>query len=191
MWAFWIACGLLVIGGVAPMLAGAGSPNRLSGVIIPFGIAAAAMAANALMYHQGRPLAAGLYFVAGLATVYGILSMLAVPLRLSVVGTCSVGQVTCPGGFEQQMTVAENTGLTVAIALGMTSILIGFFGLLMYFRSLGIQRPAAPARAWPERPPAKDEPAASAEPVAPKPRPRRPRKPRPPISPEAEPPATS
>ena len=37
---------------------------------------------------RGRSLAATLYFVAGLAIVYGILAMVAVPLRLAVVGTC-------------------------------------------------------------------------------------------------------
>jgi len=165
MWAFWIACFLLIIGGVAPILFGGGTSSRLSGVIIPFGIAAAAMGANALMYHQGRPLAAGLYFVAGISTVYGILSLLAVPLRLAVVGTCPAGVVTCPGGFEQQMTVGENTGLSVALALGLTSILIGFLGLLMFYRSLGVRRPSAPVRTWPDRPPSA-EAAPAAAPVA-------------------------
>ena len=162
MWAFWIACFLLIIGGVAPILFGGGTSSRLGGVVIPFGIAAAAMGANALMYHQGRPLAAGLYFVSGISTVYGILSMLAVPLRLAVVGTCPAGVASCPGGFEQQLTVGENTGLTVALALGLTSILVGFLGLLMFYRSQGPRRASAPARVWPDAPPAPLKPVETA-----------------------------
>src|SRR2546425_4755543 len=77
MWAFWIAAGLALTGGLAPLLLGTG--GRVSGVIIPFAVAAAAMAVNALMYRQGKPLAAVLYFIAGLAIVYGLLSALAVP----------------------------------------------------------------------------------------------------------------
>ncbi len=170
MWAFWIACFLLIIGGVAPILFGGGTSSRLGGVIIPFGIAAAAMGANALMYHQGRPLAAGLYFVSGISTVYGILSMLAVPLRLAVVGTCPAGVASCPGGFEQQLTVGENTGLTVALALGLTSILVGFLGLLMFYRSQGPRRSSAPARVWPDSAPAPVKPSEPA-PAKPKPEP--------------------
>lgn len=174
MWAFWLACFLLVIGGAAPILFGGGTGSRVGGVIIPFGIAAAASGANALMYHQGRPLAAGLYFVTGISTVYGILSMLAVPLRLAVVGTCPAGVVTCGAGFEQQLTVGENTGMTLAIALGLTSILVGFLGLLMFYRSRGPRRSAAPAHIWPDSPPAPVkpvEPAPSKPEPAPKPRP--------------------
>src|SRR2546428_6169329 len=52
----------------------------------PYGSAVVAFAVNALKYQQGRPLAVALYFIAGMAIVYGILAMLAVPIRLAVVG---------------------------------------------------------------------------------------------------------
>lgn len=135
LWSFWIACGLSVTGGIAPLLLAAGGRNRLSGIVIPFGVAAVAMGVNALMYHQGRPLATALYFVASIALVYGMLSMIAVPLRLAVLGTCSSNAaLTCPPGAELPLSSGENSGLAIGIAMGVIAILVGFFGLLMLFR---------------------------------------------------------
>ena len=84
MWAFGIAAGLAVIGALAPLAFTVGGHTRISGVAIPFGVAAVALAINAVTYHQGRTVAVAVYFVAGLAVVYGILAMLAVPLRIGV-----------------------------------------------------------------------------------------------------------
>jgi hypothetical protein len=135
LWSFWIACGLSVTGGIAPLLLAAGGRNRIAGVVIPFGVAAVAMGLNALMYHQGRPLATGLYFVGSLALVYGMLSMMAVPLRLAVLGTCSSSAIlACPPGSELPLSTGENSGLAIGIAMGTIAILVGFFGLLMLFR---------------------------------------------------------
>jgi hypothetical protein len=135
LWSFWIACGLAATGGLAPLLLAAGGTNRIAGVAIPFGVAAVALAVDALMYHQGRPLATALYFLAGIALVYGMLSMIAVPLRLAVLGTCSSTlAVVCPPGSERPLTSGENSGLAIGIALGTIAILVGFFGLLMLFR---------------------------------------------------------
>ncbi len=162
MWAFWIACGLAVTGAVLPLLLGAGTSSRISGVAIPFAVAAVAFAVNALMYHQGRPLAALLYFISGLAIVYGVLAMLAVPLRLAVVGTCPPTQATCPANFERGLTVAENAGISIAVAMGLLAILTGFFGLLMLYRRRAPTAATHAAPMWPERPPE----AAAAEPAA-------------------------
>ncbi|MEA2643726.1 MAG: hypothetical protein QOG08_752 [Chloroflexota bacterium] len=135
LWSFWIACGLSVTGGIAPLLLAAGGPNRIAGVVIPFGVAAVAFGANALMYHQGRPLATGLYFIGSIALVYGMLSMIAVPLRLAVLGTCSsAAGLACPPGSELPLSTGENSGLAIGIAMGTIAILVGFFGLLMLFR---------------------------------------------------------
>jgi hypothetical protein len=135
LWSFWIACGLSVTGGIAPLLLAAGGPNRVAGVVVPFGVAAVAMGANALMYHQGRPLATGLYFIGSIALVYGMLSMIAVPLRLAVLGTCSTAAaLVCPPGSELPLSTGENSGLAIGIAMGTIAILVGFFGLLMLFR---------------------------------------------------------
>jgi hypothetical protein len=134
LWSFWLACGLAATGGIAPLLLAAGGPNRIAGAVIPFAVAAIAMAANALTYHQGRPLATALYFVAGIALVYGMLSIIAVPLRLAVVGTCPPAPAICPAGFERPFTTGEGSGLAIGIAMGTLAILVGFFGLLMLFR---------------------------------------------------------
>jgi len=92
------------------------------------------MAAAALMYKRGRPLATALYFVAGIALVYGMLSMIAVPLRLAVLGTCDPAPAVCAAGFERPLSGGENSGLAIGIAMGTLAILVGFFGLLMLFR---------------------------------------------------------
>lgn len=162
MWAFMIAAALLIIGGFAPLAFGAGGTNRLAGVIIPFAVGAAAMGLNAFMSHQSRPLAAGLYFIAGIAITYGILALLAVPLRLAVVGTCPPGS-HCPIGFESGLTANETSGLSIAVALGIVAVLTGFFGLLVTYRRRPTQ-PSGSAKAWPDRPP---EPAPAPKPAAP------------------------
>ena len=175
MWAFWFATGLLLIGGVAPLLFGAGASSRIAGVIIPFGVAAAANAVNALMYHQGRSLAATLYFISGIAVVYGILAMLAVPLRLAVIGTCPPAPAPCAAGYEQALSSGETNGLTIAVAMGIIAILTGFFGLTMIYRRR--PKPASkPASGWPAKPP---EPVAAPKPAAePAPAPEAPMAPR-------------
>lgn len=134
LWSFWIACGLAVTGGILPLLLAAGGTNRIAGSALPFGIAAMALAVAALMYKRGRPLATALYFVAGIALVYGMLSMIAVPLRLAVLGTCDPAPAVCAVGFERPLSGGENSGLAIGIAMGTLAILVGFFGLLMLFR---------------------------------------------------------
>jgi len=184
LWSFWLSCGLAVTGGIAPLLLAAGGTNRIGGAVIPFGIAAGAMAACALLYDRGRPLATSLYFLAGIALVYGMLSMIAVPLRLAVLGTCPAPPTACPGGFEQALTTGENSGLAIGIAMGTLSILVGFFGLLMLYR-IRTQLPAAPpptrsvvpVRVTPPvvaAPPPKAEPESAAAVVAPPPEPEAP-----------------
>src|SRR6267143_5077044 len=134
LWSFWVASGLAVTGGILPLLLTAGGSNRIAAAALPFGIAAMAMAAAALMYKRGRPLATALYFVAGIALVYGMLSMIAVPLRLAVLGTCDPAPAVCAAGFERPLSSGENRGLAIGIAMGTLAILVGFFGLLMLFR---------------------------------------------------------
>lgn len=153
MWAFWIACGLAVIGAVLPLLLGVGSSSRMGGGAIPFAVAAVAFAANALIYHQGRPLAAILYFVAGLAIVYGVLAVLAVPLRLAVVGTCPPALASCPSNFERGLSANENAGLSIAVAMGVLAVLTGFFGLLMLYRRRGPATVTHATPTWPQRAP--------------------------------------
>jgi hypothetical protein len=140
LWSFWIAAGLAVTGGLGPLLLAAGGPNRIGGVIVPYAVAAAALAVDALMYRQGRPLATLLYFVAGVAIVYGMLMMLATPLRLAVVGSCQPPPSACSAGLELPWSAGESNGFAFAVAVGVVSIVVGFFGLFMLFR----RRPKPP-----------------------------------------------
>src|SRR6266851_9634366 len=165
MWAFWIAAALTAIGAVDPLSFSIGAHSRVQGVIIPFGVAAVALGINAVMYHQGRALAATLYFIAGLAIVYGILAMVAVPLRLAVVGTCPPEPATCPLGFEPPMTSAENSGLALASFCGVLTIFVGFYGLLMLYRRLGGGTRPRRGLLWPAKPPTPPAPAIQVAPA--------------------------
>src|SRR5258708_7452096 len=173
LWSFWIACGLAITGGILPLLLGAGGTNRIAGAAIPFGVAAMALAAAALLYQRGRPLATALYFIAGMALVYGMLTMIAVPLRLAVIGTCDPAPAICPAGFERPITGGEDSGLAIGVAMGTLAILVGFFGLLMLFRirpQTATPPPVRREKPWvPPDGPAPSPPAAepSAEPAAP------------------------
>lgn len=165
VWAFWVACALVAVGGAVPGLL-AGTSGRISAVIIPFWVAAIALGACGLLQHRGRGAVTVLYFVAGLAVVYGILAMLAVPLRLAVIGTCPPPPAHCAAGFEPSMTEAESTGFGFAIGMGVVGILVGFFGLVViYRRARRLNAPPA-ATTPPVRriPPVRTKPA---EPAAP------------------------
>jgi hypothetical protein len=96
--------------------------------------------------------------------VYGILAMVAVPLRLAVVGTCPPAPASCPLGYEQPMTSAENSGLALASFCGVLAIFVGFYGLLMLYRRLGV-RPLQRSL-WPAKPPAQPAPAPQVAPAA-------------------------
>jgi hypothetical protein len=133
IWAFWLACGLAVLAGIAPLAFGGGS-SRLGGVVFPFALAAIGLGACALLYKQGRPITAVLYFLASLTIVYGILAMLALPLRLSVLGTCPPAPSACAPGLERPLTSEESTALGFAVGIGIVAILTGFFGLVTLYR---------------------------------------------------------
>jgi hypothetical protein len=148
--AFWVAAALAALGGVAPLLLAIGQPSRISAVFFPFAAATVAMAAVALFYRRGRPLSALVYFLGGLAITYGLLLALAVPMRLAVTGACPPAPQECAAGFELQLTAQETTGLTIAVAFGIMSLLAGFLGLSVLYRQ---RAPAAPPTVWPTRPP--------------------------------------
>lgn len=145
VWAFWAAGALAAIGGVSPILF-AGFSGRLSGVVIPFWIAAVGFAACGFVYQQGRTVASILYFVAGLAVVFGLLAILSLPLRLAVLGTCPAAPAPCTTGLPRPLTFAENNGLDAAAVLGILAIFVGFFGLAVFYR-----RPPVPVYTPPQR----------------------------------------
>ena len=149
VWAFWIAAALAAVGGLAPAVF-AGFSSRINGAIIPFWIAAIALGACARYYDRGRPLVTGLYFIAGLAIVYGFLQMLSLPLRLTMVGTCPPAPAHCLPGLEQPMTEGETTGFWFAIGMGVVAIFVGYFGLYTAIRRRApATAPAPPVRSIP------------------------------------------
>jgi len=159
-----------------------GGSNRISGVVFPFALAAIALGACAVFYQQGRPVTTALYFVASLAIVYGILALVAVPLRLAVIGTCPPAPAQCALGLERPLTGAEDTALAFAIGMGIVAILTGFFALVMLYRRHSVIPPTAPpvrgmdpvdtsAAAETGAPPAMSKPTVAPEPVAAEPKP--------------------
>jgi hypothetical protein len=153
--AFWVAAGLAAIGGVAPLLVGIGHTNRIGAVLFPFAAATVAMAAVALFYRHGRSLSALVYFLGGLAIAYGLLLVLAVPMRLAVTGSCPPAPQSCTSGFEMQLTAQESTGLSIAVAFGILALLAGFVGLTILYRQ---KAPAARPAVWPTLPPKRPAP---------------------------------
>jgi len=149
LWAFWSACALAVAGAVSPYVLSGGS-DRVNGALIPFALAAVAFAASALIHQPARPVAVALYFFASLAIVYGILVMLALPMRLAVLGTCP-GPGPCPLGLERAITSTETTALSFGIGLGIVAILAGFIGLRMEYRLYRKPPQAAPPSTPPVR----------------------------------------
>jgi hypothetical protein len=160
IWSFWAAAAFVALGGAIPFLIG-GSSSRIANVFIPFAIAALAFAACALVHEQGRVITSAIYLLAGLAIVYGFLTMFALPLQLAILGTCPIPPQPCPSGLPHPLTVAENTGIGAAAAFGIAALFIGFFGLVVVYR-----RSVAPA---PAKPPVRSIPAVAPRPVNPAP----------------------
>jgi hypothetical protein len=163
VWSFWLAAALALIAGIVPVVV-AGTSSRIATVWIPMAVAALALAGCAMLHNSGRTIAAGLYFIAGLAIVYGILTMLSVPLRLAVVGTCPATLGHCPIGYEQPLTGGESTGLAFGTGIGIVALFTGFFGLLTMYRAARVPYSSPPPTRQAEPPPGPQP--ASAEPAA-------------------------
>jgi hypothetical protein len=158
--AFWLASGLAAAGGVAPLVIALGT-NRITGVVLPFAVAAIVFAACARLYDRGRSLTALIDFIGNLAIVYGILALLAVPLRLAVTGECPAAPAACTSGLERPLTEAESAGLGLAIGIGIVAILTGFFGLVVLYQH---RVDAGPPPAQPATPPVRRIPPVGATP---------------------------
>jgi len=148
--AFWVAAALAAVGGVDPLLVAIGHTNRIGAVLFPYAAATVAMAVVALFYRHGRSLSALVYFLGGLAIAYGLLLVLAVPMRLAVTGSCPPAPQSCSSGFEMQLTSQESTGLSLAVAFGILALLAGFVGLATLYRQ---KAPVARPAVWPTLPP--------------------------------------
>jgi hypothetical protein len=157
IWSFWLAAGITLLGGLLPFVFG-GTSSRLSGVILPFAVGAAGFAACALMNTQSRLVVAIIYFVAGLAIVYGLMSMFSLPVRLAALGSCPVAPQPCTTGLPRALSDAENNGLGSAAALGIAALFVGFFGLVTLYRQTALPQFVPPVRKIPPMPPAPASP---------------------------------
>jgi hypothetical protein len=157
IWSFWLAAGIALVGGALPFVFG-GTSSRLSGVILPFAVGAAGFAACALMNTQNRLVVAIIYFVAGLAIVYGLMSMFSLPVRLAALGSCPVAPQPCTTGLPRALSDSENNGLGAAAAFGLAALFVGFFGLVTLYRQLAAPHLAPPVRTIPPMPPAPASP---------------------------------
>lgn len=194
LWSFWVACGLAATGAIAAIALAPGDLGRALGVAIPFGIAAVVLGIMAMTYPRGKSWATGLYILAWIAVVYGILRMIAVPLQQAVIGACPVSVAVCAPGLSRPFGPGETAAIAVGIITGALALQVGLFGLRAIYRSARKYGPATyattpPTRVIPTRteritPPAEPEPVAaqpdSAADPAPVPvsAPRRARKPR-------------
>ncbi len=167
-WSFWAAGAIAFVGGLLPLLIG-GTSSRVGTVAIPFTIAAAAFAGCGFVYKQGRTATAILYFVAGLAIVYGLLAMFSVPLQLAALGSCAAPPAPCTGGLGRPLTLGENTGMGFGTGFGVAALFVGFFGLMVVFRRTAVAPPTPPVRKIPPVTPTPEKPAPA--PVAAKPEP--------------------
>jgi hypothetical protein len=153
IWSFWLAAGITLLGGLLPFVFG-GTSSRLSGVILPFAVGAAGFAACALMNTQSRLVVAIIYFLAGLAIVYGLMSMFSLPVRLAALGSCPVAPQPCTTGLPRALSDAENNGIGSAAAFGIAALFVGFFGLVTLYRQTALPRFVPPVRKIPPMPPA-------------------------------------
>lgn len=125
MYLLWGACGLSILAALAVVLLPlGGTANRIYGVAIAFGLAAAAVAALALAAQIDRVLSLILYGLTALALTYGLMSLASLPLRLAVLGTCPPAPAACPSGFEPEMTGGETLGVEAGITLAILALLL-------------------------------------------------------------------
>jgi hypothetical protein len=136
-----------------PLVLG-GSSSRLVGAVIPFTIGAIGFAATALLHNQSRAPVAILYFLAGLAIVYGLMSMVSLPIRLAALGSCPAAPAPCTSGLPRVLSAGENNGMGAAAAFGLVSLFVGFFGLVTIYRRHAPAPFTPPARKIPPMPPA-------------------------------------
>ena len=153
IWSFWLAAGIALVGGLLPFVFG-GTSSRLTGVILPFAVGAAGFAACALLNTQSRLVVAIIYFLAGLAIVYGLMSMFSLPVRLAALGSCPVPPQPCTTGLPRALSDAENNGIGAAAAFGIAALFVGFFGLVTLYRRTAVPQFVPPVRKIPPMPPA-------------------------------------
>jgi hypothetical protein len=125
-WCTWAAGAFAAAGAVVAIAPPAGGTNRVLGVALPFAVAAAVLAANALISLRVAWLGGLLYAAASLAILYGMILALSVPVRLAVEGICPPAAASCPLGFERPASSAEIFAVYAATACGAFALALTF-----------------------------------------------------------------
>jgi hypothetical protein len=133
IWSLWLAAAIVFVGGLTPLFFG-GTSSRVATVIVPFSVGAVGLAVCALLHNQSRTTVAIVYFLAGLAIVYGLLSIFSLPVRLAALGACPIAPDPCASGLPRALSDGENTGLGSAAAFGIVGLMVGFLGLATLYR---------------------------------------------------------
>jgi hypothetical protein len=169
----WIAAALAIVAAVGPLLFAAGGSNRVSLAIVPFAVAAAALAVNAVTHRQSGWLSALLYAVAVLALLYAVVLVLSVPLRLSIQGSCEPAPQPCPLGFDRPLTAGESNGIYAAVISGGLALLFTFTAVELQYlrRPLLLNRSTTATAAPPAPAPPKPMPMPAHPATTPKPSP--------------------
>ncbi len=135
----WVACGVLLLGALAALVVPRGGDNRIAPAALPFVFGAAALVVQALKPNNLdvviRSWATALLFAAAaLAATYGVMVVAAVPLRLSIEGTCPPALATCPLGFARPLSSGENLALEITVVGGVIALLLIFVALEVHYR---------------------------------------------------------
>jgi hypothetical protein len=125
-WCTWAAATLAAAGCVVAIVVPGGGSNRVLAAALPLAIGAAALVAAALTSLRVGWLGGLLYAAASLATLYGMVLALVLPLRLSVEGTCPPAPASCPLGFERPATSAESFAVYAIAACGALAVVLTF-----------------------------------------------------------------
>lgn len=125
-WLTWLAAGAAIVAALVAALLPLGGINRVSGVAVPYGIAAIALLGNGFIWRRSTWGGVGLFALASLALAYAVVLALSVPLRLAVEGTCPLDASTCPLGFEYPMRAAENAAVYACTTLGALDLVLVF-----------------------------------------------------------------
>ncbi|HUY73358.1 MAG TPA: hypothetical protein VMW11_02485 [Candidatus Dormibacteraeota bacterium] len=125
-WCTWAACALAVGAAAVAVVVPGGMSSRVHGVVLPLGVAAAALAASAITSGRSAWLGAFLDAAATLAVLYEMILAASLPVRLAIEGTCPPSTASCPLGFERPATEVEMFAVYSAVIAGAVSLLLIF-----------------------------------------------------------------
>ncbi len=120
---------VVLLGAAAVIYPSIGGHDRVLSALPALVVAAASLIANAIAWQRNVWLSAATFGLAGVALLYAMLTVLSLPVRLSVEGTCPRTAGTCPIGYEFPITGSESFSVYAATASCVLALLLVLFGL--------------------------------------------------------------